>query len=260
MNLVWPEGDNLQYCQNRMREIWDDDARGEVPLGWTISPILRDTAPNVLSYYKTTATRNDFLITGPDGAGYTYPMSWSAQDIELYLNRSGAYMRDTGLESLVWVYNRANKTDIPCTSISNIIQGYEDAVGPGLLGIMCNFAPIDEDGNPFADARLDVNFTASGLPVTPIVYLDGDEQENVQRLRNISAAWNSTAPLWLTTALPAFAMKPANASNIARQLGPEFEILRSDVFYTRLRKAHLEGGVGNSGRALLGPPARRRNS
>lgn len=246
INIVWPEGDNLQYCQNRMREMWDDNARGEIPQGWTISPVLRDTAPNILSHYKATATPNDFLITGPNGAGYTYHINWSVSDIGLYLDRSGTYMRDTGLESLVWVYNRINKTDIPCTKIPDIIQGYEDAVGPGLLGIMCNIAQNDADANPFADARLDVNFTDSGLPVSATVGLD-DEEQGVERLRNISAAWNSSVPLWLTAAPAAFVLKPANVSNIVRQLGPEFEILRSDVFYMNLRKAHMEGRVGNTG-------------
>ncbi|CAN8103887.1 unnamed protein product [Discula destructiva] len=248
VNMVWPEGDNIQYCQSRMREMWDDEARGEVPQGWTISPVLRDTSPNILDYYETTATANDFLITGPNGAGYTYPIPWPADDLQRFLDRSGLYMRDTGLEALVWVYNRVNTTDVSCAEIPDVIQGYEDAVGPGLLGLLCNFAPPNAPGtDPFADGRLDVNFTASGMPVSPIVGLD-NEGQGVATLRNISAAWNATAPLWLTAATAAFAMKPVNVSSIASQLGPEFEILRPDVFYKRLREAHAQGRVGNTDR------------
>lgn len=242
LNIVWPEGDNIQYTQNRMREMWEDDARGEVPQGWTISPLLRDIAPNILAYYKTTATPNDFLITGPDGAGYTYPINWPGGEFAEYLDQTGTYMRDTGLEPLIWVYNRINKTDIPCSTIPDIIQGYEDAVGQGLSGIMCNFVPNDEGADPFADKRLAVNFTASGLPVSGIVGIDNDDQ-GVERLRNISVAWNSSLPLWITAAPSAFSMKPTNISNIVGQLGPEFEVLRPDVFYRRLRLASAQNST-----------------
>lgn len=61
------EGDNIQYCQRRMRQLWDDPARGRVPTNWTVSPLLAEIGPALLSHYQRTATANDLLISGPSG-------------------------------------------------------------------------------------------------------------------------------------------------------------------------------------------------
>jgi hypothetical protein len=53
LTLTFGEGDNMQYCQRRMREIWDDPRRGEAPVDWTVSPLLSDIGPGLLSYYRT---------------------------------------------------------------------------------------------------------------------------------------------------------------------------------------------------------------
>src|ERR1051326_7976580 len=64
------DGDNLQYSQHRMMKLWRDQARGSLPIGWTLSPVLMQAAPALAHYYRFTATPNDELIAGPSGAGY----------------------------------------------------------------------------------------------------------------------------------------------------------------------------------------------
>src|SRR5947208_6885184 len=70
------DGDNLQYDQHRMAGLWRDPVRGSIPIGWTISPSLVQTAPSLAAYYMGTASPNDELIAGPSGAGYMYPSDW----------------------------------------------------------------------------------------------------------------------------------------------------------------------------------------
>ena len=81
LTLTFGEGDNIQYCQRRLRDIWDDPKRGEVPTNWTISPLLAETGPGLYSYFQRTATANDLLVCGPSGGGYTYPASWQADQL-----------------------------------------------------------------------------------------------------------------------------------------------------------------------------------
>lgn len=64
VTFTMTDGDNIQYCQHRMRQIWDTPQRGLAPLNWTISPLLRDAAPPILAYYQDTATPNDLLVAG----------------------------------------------------------------------------------------------------------------------------------------------------------------------------------------------------
>lgn len=52
---------------------WDDPARGQLPLMWSISPVLEERAPHVLHYFRTTATPNDYFASADNGAGYLNP-------------------------------------------------------------------------------------------------------------------------------------------------------------------------------------------
>src|SRR5258708_31942383 len=82
LTLTMVEGDNAQYNQHRMRDMWDDAGRGAVPLNWSISLLLYDLRAAILGYYQRPATANDLLMAGPYGAGYTYPTVVAAAALE----------------------------------------------------------------------------------------------------------------------------------------------------------------------------------
>src|SRR2546428_8913219 len=75
VTFTMSDGDNIQYDQRRLRYLWDNPARGSVPINWTISPLLLDAAPAILEHYTRTATANDLFMAGPSGAVYAYPSS-----------------------------------------------------------------------------------------------------------------------------------------------------------------------------------------
>ncbi|WP_425397625.1 GxGYxYP domain-containing protein [Aeoliella sp.] len=77
VSMFYSDGDNIQYVQHAMRRIWDrtQSVRGRMPLNWTISPGLVDIAPDMLRYYRNTATENDCLVCGPSGMGYLMPVN-----------------------------------------------------------------------------------------------------------------------------------------------------------------------------------------
>lgn len=64
LTFTFAEGDNVQYDQHRLRQIWDDPNRGTVPLNWSVSPLLVDLAPLIISHYLSTATPNDLSSPG----------------------------------------------------------------------------------------------------------------------------------------------------------------------------------------------------
>lgn len=69
--LFLSDGDNVQYCQHAMSQLWDKEGRGSIPINWTISPGLVDFGPALLNYYYDTATENDCFASGPSGLGYS---------------------------------------------------------------------------------------------------------------------------------------------------------------------------------------------
>ena len=87
------DGDNLQYDQHRMAALWRDPVRGSIPIGWTISPSLVQTAPSLAAYYMSTASPNDELIAGPSGAGYMYPSDWPQAQLPSFLKLTGELMQ-----------------------------------------------------------------------------------------------------------------------------------------------------------------------
>lgn len=235
LSLVYLEGDNIQYNQRRMFTHWNDPARGTVPLGWTISPLLRDIGPGILSYYQETSTENDLLIAGPDGAGYTYPGVWPGEALSAYLKQSGEYMRSTETDEVLFVYDRVNSTDTPLTP--ELIVAFRDAVGDDRLrGIFFGAFVSTLEG-------IQANVTA-GFPITNLVS-NADEKSGAATLRNISDNWAGRGPLFVAGALAAFDMAPANVSRMVEQLGPEFEIVRPDTWFELLRKMTSNSTLGS---------------
>lgn len=220
LSLIMVEGDNIQYNQHRMRQMWDDPARGQVPLGWSISVLLRDIAPAMLSYYQETQTPNDLLVAGPSGAGYTYPVMWPAATLSGYMQRSGEYMLSTGMRTL-FTYNRDNSTDVPLSTA--LVNLYKSHI-PGLEGIVYNYESSSQasmiDGMPVA-TLLGVNDTASGTPV----------------LAKIADGWDGTSPLFVAVGLESWNMMPADAVALVNTLGSAFDVVRPDVFFALMRAA-----------------------
>lgn len=75
--------DSAAWLYQRLPDLWEDPARGSVPLGWAFNPTLAARFPVGLAYARRTATPNDTFITGDSGAGYlnpgflTPPRRWS---------------------------------------------------------------------------------------------------------------------------------------------------------------------------------------
>ncbi|MDH7568404.1 MAG: GxGYxYP family putative glycoside hydrolase, partial [Armatimonadota bacterium] len=65
----------LDFAFGRMRELWDDPARGLLPLNWEIHPALGELAPSLAAFYYTDARwgGNDQFVMAASGAGYLPP-------------------------------------------------------------------------------------------------------------------------------------------------------------------------------------------
>lgn len=232
LSLVYLEGDNIQYNQRAMFQHWNDSSRGSVPLGWTISPLLRDIGPGILSYYQRTATENDLLVAGPDGAGYTYPGVWPRRALSAFLAQSGEYMRSTQTDRVLFAYDRVNAVDNPLTP--ELALGFRDAVGRNRLrGILYG-------GFVSTLETLQVNVT-QGFPVANVVSI-GNEESGAATLRNISDSWRGRGPLFVAGAVAAFDMTPTNVTNMVKSLGSEFEVVRPDVWFELMRREGWQPG------------------
>jgi hypothetical protein len=65
--------DSAAWLYQAIPTVWDDLARGSVPLGWAFNPNLADRMPVAMVYTRRTRTPNDFFVAGDSGAGYINP-------------------------------------------------------------------------------------------------------------------------------------------------------------------------------------------
>jgi len=215
------DGDNLQYDEQSMRGIWDNPDRGEVPINWTISPLLWDAAPAILRYYRETASANDLLIAGVSGAGYASPTAWPDSTFHLFTEQSATYMDRAGMD-IVWV---ANVVDGQHREMSEAeAQAYIDDVDP--LGIMLTAWP-----SPIETTILNLSTPQSTVWVIASV---AQAQEVIAAS---AVAWDGASPLFLSIGVSPWDMSPSDIVEIADSLGPEYTVVRADQYFELVREA-----------------------
>lgn len=116
ISIFLSDGDNIQYCQHSLPNLWKDKTRGSIPINWTISPSLVDLGPGLLNYFYKTATPNDFFASGPSGLGYTliydaHNKKWNnkgGNSFEEYTKLTQRYLERSGLR-VITVWDQINE-------------------------------------------------------------------------------------------------------------------------------------------------------
>ncbi|MFD0698949.1 GxGYxYP domain-containing protein [Paenibacillus sp. GCM10027628] len=220
VTYTFSEGDNFQYNQHRMRILWDDPNRGKVPVNWTSSPLLYDGAPAILNYYQKTATTNDLLIAGPSGAGYFYPNPWPDSTFPDYLKQTYSYLKKTGM-TIPYVLNRVANENVPLSdSKAAAYQKFYKV--PGLFLSWENHTGLQ---------------IQNGLPQSTIQGI-GSVQDGKNVLAGAKANWDGKSPLFVSLGLLAWSMTPTDVVEITNSLGPEYQIVRADQYFSLIREAN----------------------
>ena len=219
------DGDNLQYSQHRMKNIWRDSARGTLPIGWTISPSILHAAPRLAAYYLQSATPNDEFIAGPSGAGYIFPSHWPAEHLDTFLQTTGKQMQAMNMTTLeVLDTDYWQSSGLPF--ISNIRQ-------TGMI-----FSD-EEREHRFAQALrpfgLHGMLSGAGLKKVESKLIDGVEfyqnlgladsvSGTVRMIKNVAES-RPERPLFLNVYMLAWKIGPSDLKAIAEQLGSSYEIV-----------------------------------
>ncbi len=220
VTFTMSEGDNLQYNEHRLRSLWDHPGRGSVPINWTTSPLLKDAAPNFLSYFQRTATPNDLLVAGPSGAGYIYPTPWPDDTFASFSGQTRRYMDATGMD-IVYVLNRIDGADIDLTESK--ARAYVDDVEP--LGLFLNWGGTTKTSLLQGSAPLS---TIRGVGAV-------DEAKNA--IAEAAEGWDGTSPLFLAIGVLAWGMTPADVAEVAESLGQDYRVVRGDQYFQLVKEA-----------------------
>jgi GxGYxYP putative glycoside hydrolase C-terminal domain/GxGYxYP_N second domain/GxGYxYP third domain/GxGYxYP_N 1st domain len=199
------DGDNLQYDQHRMAGLWRDPVRSSIPIGWTISPSLVQTAPSLAAYYMSTASPNDELIAGPSGEGYIYPSNWPQEQWPAFLKLTGELMQTMKL-NIIEVLD------------SGLSQAF---VNPGLQAIYADvLAPFGLKGILSGSGQAQSTWKSiSGVPVLQNLGLADSVRKTVNLVRNASAQY-------LNVYVMAWTMTPSDLQQVVQQLGNQYEFVK----------------------------------
>jgi len=179
--IFMSDGDNMQEDQHLIPLKWADPARGQVPISWTVQPGMADVAPMILSYFQSTATPNDVLVSGPSGLGYTYPQYWPLAIFPQYTTRSADYLTRAGL-SVITVWNNGVLLSASTSQANDYAANM-----PHLLGVTDQ---LGGGGAPtFLNQTLPLLVFASGYA--------GDEADLESAITTQLNGWSKSAPLFV---------------------------------------------------------------
>ena len=199
------DGDNLQYDQHRMAALWKDSVRGSIPIGWTISPSLVQTAPSLGAYYISTASPNDELLAGPSGAGYMYPSDWPQAQLPAFLKTTGELMQAMKL-SIIQVLDSGSSQAFVNPGLQTT---YVDVLAPyGVKGILSGSGQTQSSWKKI-----------SGVPVLQNLGLADSVSKTVSLVKNASAQY-------LNVYVMAWTMTPSNLQQVVQQLGNQYVIVK----------------------------------
>ena len=217
VSLVLSDGDNAQYMQHHMMQLWNDPARGSVPIGWTSSSLASDLDPQMLNYYQSTATADDELISGPSGAGYSYVSTWTSANQNAYTTITDVYLRKAGLLAVT-----------PWNSVTSSLGNDYATNTQFLLGVTSQTA---SDGTQVFDNSLPMIAFTTGYATT--------ESSLESAISSASQGWSGTSPLFITVQGSAWNLGPTNLKNVANTLDPSrFVVVRPDELFLLYRKAN----------------------
>ncbi len=249
VSFTMSDGDNLQYSENRMQQLWNDNTRGSIPIGWTISPVLTQAAPSLATYYASTATTNDELIAGPSGAGYMYPSLWPSQDLPTFLEQTGQLMQQMHL-SLLEVLDFT-------------------LLGSGGLQLLGDVLEIGQQiSQQFSNEQLQQQFIQALAPYGVNGLLSGSGTSNLEwklvdevsiyrNLGNINSLSGGSGasnvsqvvsliknaasnmkqrPLFLNVYIIAWSMTPGDLKQVVQQLGSGYEIVTPGTLLAMIRQ------------------------
>jgi len=211
ISFTMSDGDNLQYNQHRMAQLWQDPVRGTIPIGWTISPTLVRVAPALAAYYTRMATPNDELVAGPSGAGYILPSCWPAAYLPAFLQLTGQLMQAMNL----------NVIEVLDTGLlfsqafidQGLQQEFVKVLAPfGIRGMLSGSGQIISSWK-----------NISGVPIIQNLGLADSVAKAVNMVRIATLkAGNSQ---FLNVYIVAWTVTPSDLKQIIQQLGNEYEVV-----------------------------------
>lgn len=239
------DGDALWCIHGRWSGEWDDPARGAVPLGWTLNPMVVEYAPGIYQYLLQARTPNDCFVSCSTGASYVEASNFPY--LQRLAEHTDYYHGLSDIRVIMGFNDVADDAD-PYGDFGTIRTGKIPVYlqHPNVLGVAEGYGPRYSPDRSWDEQ----NYFAHGKPWVTNIYEDDftwfekvSVEKVVKGLQKI-AAKEQTRPLFLPVFLGIpHGIRYSSFVEIAAQLDPDqFQVLRPDTFMLALARAK-EGGL-----------------
>ena len=222
--FIISDGDNLPVLTTyNFPQLWRSPVRGELPLGWTISPSAIMLIPAIADAYYATATPNDCFLGAVSGIGYCYPDHYGKRFREPdrwwvfdeFLRQTANYMERMDLREL-WVMG---------VTKPELIRRYAEKI-PNLRALFVDY------GRRLIDPSEVTYLTSRRVAVFHAVTgwrLEDTHEERVNRMvKEIRTMTPSTRPAFLHVFVLNWCFDLETLKEVAKRLGDEYVPVRPD--------------------------------
>lgn len=244
---VVESGDSPGYLQDLQPSVWDDPARGALPINWCMGAPVQDLLPTVAEYFFERATANDHLYMAISGAGYVHPYrSFMARTADPahgwrdYLALTSRFMqcvgfRELGLYTDAWKpYDRA-RFDSITVRFAEGVAGVRTLV----LG-MGRDEHIDALNGSYVLGKTDV-LVSHILTRWPVDFAERTREGNIAWLvDDIRAHTPTSRPAFMQVMALSWAYRPGEMAEVQKRLGPGYVPVTLPEFAALYRKAEAQ--------------------
>lgn len=233
LTLFLSDGDNVQYCQHAMSQLWEKNGRGNIPINWTISPALVDFGPALLNYYYDTATDNDCFASGPSGIGYSL-----IYDSHNYVWNTNSSM--TILPYVQWTQQYLDKSGLRIITIWDEINDEQRSVYARYCRNLYGLTLQDWEHQPY---KLPNQIQDHSLPVIANLPCYANGVDVIYSFwQDTIAKFDGSKPIFLSAQGESWKMGPDNVVALKERLEKlspgNIVICRGDHFFNLYRKAN----------------------
>lgn len=233
LTLYLSDGDNVQYCQHAMSQLWEKNGRGNIPINWTISPALVDFGPALLNYYYDTATDNDCFASGPSGIGYSL-----IYDSHNYVWNTNSSM--TILPYVQWTQQYLDKSGLRIITIWDEINDEQRSVYARFCRNLYGLTLQDWEHQPY---KLPNQIQDHSLPVIANLPCYANGVDVIYSFwQDTIAKFDGSKPIFLSAQGESWKMGPDNVVALKERLEKlspgNIVICRGDHFFNLYRKAN----------------------
>lgn len=245
VTVILSDGDNIAGTMLLRPRLWNDPARGTIPLGWTVAPSMADVCPDVLEHYYRTATPNDYFITGCSGYGYVMAGYASREGEDAasirrnYLDITRRYMDLTDAHE-PWNWWMDQK----------MVGDFAERI-PRMRDMFIESAPrSDAYQNSFGvyqrESSEEPMLTFHNFADAGKGFSNGEEMRKY--FEAIRSRLGEEKPRFVFLGLNGFTTTPSVLAQFVKQLPGDCEVVRPDEFAHLYRASKARNSKGDSGR------------